>query len=259
MTTHLVIGDAHSKPGVSNERFEWLGRLCLDRRPDVIIDIGDWADMESLCSYDKGTKSFEGRRYAADCAAARDARQRFDAPIAAYNDMRARNGKKQYRPRKVSTLGNHEHRIVRAVEMSPNLEGALDLQHLGAETYGWEVHPFLEIVNVDGVHYSHYHTSGVMGRPVGMSGEHPASQTLKKKYVSCTSGHIHVRDFTERARADGTKILGLVAGCYFEHMEPYAGPANDMWWRGVVLCHNVENGEYDPEFISIERVREMYS
>lgn len=259
MTSHFVIPDSHSKPGVSNDRYEWLGKLCLDRRPDVIIDIGDWADMESLCSYDRGTKSFEGRRYKADVEAAVDARRRFNAPIEEYNSMRARNGKKQYRPRKVSLLGNHENRIKRAIELSPEFEGALDISDLGAEAHGWEVHDFLEVVEIDGIYYCHYHTSGVMGRPVGMSGEHPASQTLKKKYVSCTSGHIHTRDFTERTRADGRKILGLIVGCYFEHYEKYAGPANDMWWRGAVMCNNVKNGEYDPEFISLERIKGMYS
>ena len=43
--THLVIGDSHAKPGINNDRYTWAGRLAVDLKPDVIIDIGDWADM----------------------------------------------------------------------------------------------------------------------------------------------------------------------------------------------------------------------
>ena len=71
---HLVIGDSHAKPGISNRRFEWLGKLILDEKPDVIIDIGDFEDMPSLSSYDVGKKSYEGRRYIKDLESAWEAR-----------------------------------------------------------------------------------------------------------------------------------------------------------------------------------------
>jgi hypothetical protein len=132
----------------------------------------------------------------------------------------------------------------------------IKLEDIGYAKYGWEVSPFLHPICVDGVHYNHYFTSGILGRPIG--GDNPAAVTLRKQFVSCTSAHTHIRDFAERTRADGKRILGLIAGCYFEHYEEYAGPANDMWWRGVVICHNVKEGYYDPEFISIEEVKRRY-
>ena len=256
MTTHLVIGDPHAKPGVDNERFEWLGKFVLDRRPDVIVDIGDWADMPSLSSYDKGRRSFEGRRYSADIAAAIDAREAFNRPIEAFNARRRANGKKQYLPRKVSTLGNHEYRIVRATDLSPELDGTLSLDDLQHERFGWERHDYTEVVNVDGINYSHFFASGILGRAIG--GEHPAASLLKKQFASCVAGHSHIRDFSERTRADGSRICALVAGCFFEHWEDYAGPANDMWWRGLVMLHNVQDGVFNPEFIPLERLRRKY-
>ena len=66
MTTHLVIPDQHAHPDNNNDRFEWLGKLIVDLKPDVVINLGDMADMPSLCTYDKGTKGFEGRRYKQD-------------------------------------------------------------------------------------------------------------------------------------------------------------------------------------------------
>ena len=213
-TSHLVIGDAHAKPGVSNDRFNWLGKLVVDRKPDVIIDMGDWADMPSLSSYDKGRKSFEGRRYKNDVKAAKEAYMRFETPIAMLNARRANNKKKQYKPRKIKLVGNHEERILRAQEAQPELEGVIKLEDIGHTKYGWETSPFLHPIAVDGVYYNHYFTSGILGRPIG--GDNPAAVTLRKQFVTCTSAHTHIRDFSERTRADGKRILGLVAGCYIK-------------------------------------------
>lgn len=261
MTTHLVIGDSHSKHGVSNERYTWAGRLALELQADTVVDMGDWADMESLCSYDRGSKSFEGRRYKKDVAAALDARNKFAAPINTFNRARARNGKKQFRPRKVSLVGNHEHRISRAISLDPVLDGTISLDDLGYDTYGWKRVDYdgatPGVVSLDGILYSHYLTSGVLGRPIG--GEHPAASILTKQFVSCTVGHSHVRDFSERTRADHRKILGMSAGCFTSNFEDYAGAANYLWWRGLIVKRNVKDGYYDPEFISMDELQRRYA
>ena len=50
---HLIIGDSHAHPDFNNERFTWLGKLIHDSRPDVVVNIGDMADMASLCAHSK--------------------------------------------------------------------------------------------------------------------------------------------------------------------------------------------------------------
>ena len=105
---HLVIGDPHSKPGVSNERFIWAGKLAVERQTPVIVCMGDFADMPSLCSYDIGKKDFEGRRYQNDIAAANDALEKFNQPIVEYNKQAKRNKKAQYKPKKYMLGGNHD-------------------------------------------------------------------------------------------------------------------------------------------------------
>jgi len=252
--THLIIPDSHSKPGSSNDRYTWLGKLCADRKPDVIVDIGDWADMESLCYYDKGKKSFEGRRYTADVMAARDAREKFNIPIDEFN--KKTKGDK-YNPRKVVCTGNHEVRIKRLCESTPELDGMLKIEDLGAEEYGWEVYDFMDPVIVDGIAYAHYFPSGVMNKAIG--GEHPAASVIKKRFMSCTFGHTHIYDGPAiRSLPTGQKIMGLNVGCYFDHHESYAGEANKMWWRGVILKHITGHGTYDVEMISMERMKELY-
>ena len=56
MKKHLVIGDTQVKPGISLSYLTWIGKYIVDKQPDVIVMIGDFADMPSLSSYDVGKK-----------------------------------------------------------------------------------------------------------------------------------------------------------------------------------------------------------
>jgi len=258
LVSHLVIGDAHSNPTTSSDRFEVLGKFIVDEQPDVIIDMGDFASLDSLSSYDRGKKAFEGRRYTADCEAARNSRDRLMRPIREYNAQRKKNKERQYKPRLVALLGNHEDRINRVCESSPELDGVISTRDLGAEEYGWSVYPFLDIVIIDGVAYSHYFGTGVKQLPAG--GENPAHRLINTQFMSSTSGHLHLRDFHERTSPDGRRIIGLFPGCFLDpnQYEEYAGNANLMWWKGVVVCKDVANGTYDPNFISINELYRRY-
>jgi len=60
---HFILPDCQVKPGVPLNHLEWAGRFVVDKRPEVVVCLGDFADMPSLSSYDVGKKSFEGRRY----------------------------------------------------------------------------------------------------------------------------------------------------------------------------------------------------
>jgi hypothetical protein len=259
MTSILCIPDSHAKPNVNNNRYEWLAHLALDRRPDVIVDMGDWADMPSLCSYDMGKKSFEGRRYAKDVASARDARERFAYPISEHNrkSIAGDNTIEYYHPRLVALGGNHdEGRINRVIELHPELDGTISHHDLIAKAYGWEYVPFLKPISIHGITFCHYFPSGVMSYPI--SGENPAGSILKKMFMSTISAHTHLRDFAERTRADGRKICSAVVGCYFEHNEAYTKGTDSMWWRGVMFANNIQDGQFDPEFINIKTLRKTY-
>jgi hypothetical protein len=258
MTTHLVIGDPHAKHGVSNERFDWLGKFIMDLRPDVIVNIGDHYDMESLSSYDVGKKSFEGRRYKLDLEAGLDALDRINRPMAEFNRKARKNKEKQYLPRMIMCGGNHDHgRQARAIEGNAILDGTIGPSDFQFEYHGWEYAPFQQPITVDGVTYCHFFTSGVMGRPIG--GERPATMMINKLHTTCLQGHSHLFDFACRTRPDGSRIWGGHVGCFFQHEESYAGPANKMWWRGLVVLRNVENGDFDLETVSMKELRRRYA
>lgn len=252
--THLVIPDAHAKPNQDMRRFDWLGQIIVDTLPDVIICIGDLGDMPSLSSYDRGTKGFEGRRYHLDCEAVHEAQRRIMAPIAEYN---AKRKYKKYNPRFVMIIGNHENRINRAINADQILDGTISVADLKYEEFGWEVHDFLEEVEIDGVTYSHYFVSGVMARPIG--GEHPATMLLNKRHKSCTAGHLHLADWSQRTTAGGKHIMGMLCGCYLEDDEEYVPVSvNQMWWKGLVIKRNVKDGMYDPQFLSLNTIKRMF-
>lgn len=249
-TIHLVIPDPHAKPGVSNERFEWLAGFIADIKPDVVICLGDFADMESLSSYDKKKGTAESRRIKKDIDAVIDAQEKlFNDEVCKLRDLGS--------TRFVMTLGNHEDRIRRAVNDSPEFEGFLSIDNLKYKDYGWEIYPYLDRVVIDEIAYAHYFPSGPMNKAIG--GEYPASSVIKKQFMSCTMGHSHIRDFAERTRGDGNKIHGLVAGCFFDHEEDYALVSNSLWWRGIVVKRHVRNGMYEPEFVPITRLKQLYN
>lgn len=251
MAKHLIIPDPHAHPDYGNERADWLGKLILDIKPDVVINIGDMFDMPSMASYDKGTKSFQGRSYRKDLDAGLDFDERIWEPI--------RKAKRRL-PYRVFCEGNHEYRLKRALELQPELDGMIGFKDFGLDRNYDSIIEYNGgtpgITEIDGVHYAHYFVSGVMGRPVG--GEHPAYSLLTKEYGSCTCGHIHVSDYAIRSSVGGKHIMGLVAGVYQDYDSKWAGEVNKLWWRGVIVKHNVEDGHYDPQWIGIESLRKEY-
>lgn len=257
MTDHVVIGDTHDNPDEPKDRFRWVANYCLEHKVAKIIQGGDWSSMDSLCSYDKGKRMFEGRRYKKDVASCREALMVFQGPIMEYNRRRAENRKSQYRPEKFYLVGNHENRINKAVEANASeLEGIMSVDDLGHKEFGWDVTPFLTPLDLDGILYSHYFTSGVKGYAIG--GHHAAYRIMKEKMQSAIAFHSHRLSMYPQHLHDGTRQWGLVAGCFFEHWEGYAGPDNHNWDRGILHLRNVQDGNFDPEWISIEEMKRRY-
>jgi hypothetical protein len=246
----LVMPDVQAKPGSDFSYLSRIGQYALDKRPDIIVCIGDFADMPSLSSYDKGKKSFEGRRYKRDIEAAQFAMQAFLKPI---NDHNEKHPNKPYKPRMVLTLGNHEHRINRACEDDPKLDGVLSVKDLAYEEYGWEVYQFLQVVLIDGVAFSHYFTSGTMGRPVTT-----AQAALSKKHMSVVQGHQQGLQIATGYRGDGLLLTSIIAGSCYEHDEDYLGPQGNKHWRGFLMLHAVKDGSFDLMPVSLAYINGRY-
>lgn len=248
---HLVLPDPHAHPDFSNERADWIGQLIVDIKPDVLINMGDMWDLSSMSSYDKGRKSTFGRTFQRDIDAGLEFDERLWAPI--------RRAKKK-RPRAIFLEGNHEHRLKRAIDLQPELDGVLSFSSFDLRKNYEDVVEYVGqtpgSIEVDGITYCHFAVSGVMGRAVG--GEHPAHSLLKTNFTSTTCAHLHLYNHCTRVTAQGKRIHGLVAGVYQDYDSPWAGDINRLWSRGVVVKREVENGDYDHEWISIDALRKAY-
>lgn len=257
MTTHLFIPDTQIEPGVNTDHLEALGNYIVDHQPDVIVMIGDWWEMSSLNSYEKpGSKYFEGRTYENDVESGIAAMMRLVKPIFDYNSKARQNRKKIYKPRMVFCMGNHEYRIQRAVNTDPRLSGAISLDHLHLAQFGWEVYNFLDIVTIDGISYSHYfiNPDSLVGTPIGGTIENK----MKLIGTSFSMGHQQKRQYGNRYNGLGKEIHGLVCGSFYSHNPDYLGPQGNNYWRGVIVKHEVNDGCYDPCFVSLNYLVENW-
>ncbi len=246
---HCVIPDVQSKPGVRNDHMEWVGNYIVEKKPEVIVCIGDFWDFPSLSGYDKGKMAFEGRRYVHDVKAGRVAMEKLLKPIHDYN--RTAHKQKKYKPEMHFTLGNHEIRLVRLVNDNPEFEGKFDLADLGIQEYGWKMHDFLKIVKIDGIEYAHYFTSGVMGRPVSS-----AAVLLRERQCSATMGHVQHADMAMHKKTQQRALFS--ATCYL-HDETYLGAQGNSQRRQIIMKHEVEEGRYDLMEVSLRFLEKAYS
>lgn len=253
--TVAVFSCGHTDPSVSNERFDWLGEFLYDLKPDYVVDLGDGADMKSLNSYDT--------RYPQAIVS-----QSYEKDIEQYNEAMERmrwkfRHHKRKRPTYFGFEGNHENRIKKALAHDPRLEGSkygISFGHLQTDHWFDEYHEYENsapsIADYDGVSYAHYFSSGNFG--TATSGNHHAYTLLQNRNHSSTCGHSHKRSLYFKDSAHPKPILGLVAGCYKGGEESWAGQANQEWWKGVVVKRELENGVYEPEFVSAKRLEAMY-
>jgi hypothetical protein len=223
----------------------------VDIKPDVVVNLGDMWDLASFSGYDKGKARFHGRQYRKDL----DAGLEFDDRLWA-----ATRKAKKKRPRRVFCEGNHEERMRRALDQQPELEGTIGFNDFQLDRNYDDVVEYVGqtpgMIEIDGVVYGHYFVSGVMGRAI--SGEHPAYTLLTKTFKSATAGHLHVYDHCVRTNSRGQRLNGLIAGVFQDYDSPWAGEVNKLWTRGLFIKRNVEAGDYDLEFISLDRLKKEY-
>lgn len=255
MRTHLMIPDLQVTPDTPTDHLTWIGQYIIDKKPDVVVQIGDFADMESLSMYDRGKRDFEGRRYIRDVEASRFAMERLMRPIKDYNARMIVNKTKQYKPELHITYGNHEYRIERAINDDARLDGTLGLHDLHFEEYGWTTHKFLKPVNIDGVHYAHYFCNPMSGKPYGGQS---IDTRLKNIGFSFTMGHQQVSMVGQRALNNGQRIRGLVCGAAYLHDEDYMGQQGNSYWRGIFMKHEVRHGDYDLMEVSLDKLCRKY-
>ena len=247
----LTIFDTQIRPDnleLNRPLLKAIGQLIVDERPTHIVHIGDNYDMKSLSQYDFAKNNrlvFDGREVDADVQAGNKALSLLVGPLERLQQRQRDNKKKVYQPKLHFTMGNHEQRVDRFNE----LKGLVDLKY-DIEQFGFEVHPFLKPVKIGGVSFVHYAYNPLSGRPLGGTAEY----RLNKLKMSFVQGHEQTFKYAQEYLNDGRKISALVCGSCYLHEEDYKGFQGNNHFRGVAMLHNVKDGVYDLEQVSVERL-----
>lgn len=173
------IGDLHIAPDMPLDHMTWIGRYVAKTQPANVIQIGDFHDFES-CEFHSAPGSGSQKRRPAfieDIEAGEEALHLYHKEV----------GVGEF-PHDI-TYGNHEYRVERFEELSPNLAGTLTPQRdqLFAR-YRWRTTPYKHWLFMEGVGFTHCCMS-IMGKPIG--GRYPENTMGNQATHSIVFGHSH--------------------------------------------------------------------
>jgi hypothetical protein len=249
----MWIPDTQVRPGVPTEHIAWAANAIVEYMPDVLVVAGDWWDMPSCSSHDEpGSLTAEGRRLSDDIAAGNEAFKLLVAPMEKEIARRADGHRRRWNPERIFLFGNHEFRMDRYINARPELVGMFSRDQM--LTPGFTRHEFLQIVERDGIWYSHYFANQKSGRNLGGS----IDNRLNKIGNSFVAGHEQGLLYGIRQFPGSLTRHGLVAGSFYLHDEEYRGVQCNGEWRGIVVMNEVQNGNFDVMPLSMTYLRRRF-
>ncbi|RKT35276.1 calcineurin-like phosphoesterase family protein [Roseovarius halotolerans] len=246
----LVIPDAHGRSTESFsdlDRFDAAGKLIRDEKPDIVVSLGDLADFDPLSPYKmKAAAAFDGKAVRKEALFRTEILNRIAGPTRHANERhrRGRHKERIHEPVWIDLEGNHEERWRRYPET--DLLGH-DFLQCESEEAGWIWHPFLKPVDILGVLFSHYFTTGVSRRPAQVN------TILNKTHRSCVFGHTHSFGFDQKPVLGGGTISALCAGSF---KPPHRTGEHE--WSGLVMLEDVKDGSFCIRQIPYDHVLEKY-
>ncbi len=247
MDDDVTIGlypDAHCDPGHDTRPITAIARWFADEGVDIVVNIGDFNDMHSLSSYDKGRSGMEGARIQADLSYSAQCLDLFEEGLQGHD------------PYRIMTLGNHEYRLNRLESDDPQMQGAFGDDPFSYNEYGYEVYDYLDIVKINGVAFSHafINPTSLMGSIQGGS----ADIRMKNVGFPHVAGHQHgPLIHGQRMLGDGTPLSTLILGCAHTENHSYWGKGKDVY-RGAAVLRNVRKGSYDPDIRYLGNIMRKY-
>jgi hypothetical protein len=216
-----------------------------------VIDLGDDVTMDSVSRYDRND-TIKGRYK----PGIKDDLDNLEAAERAFELGRDKN----WKPKKVRCRGNHNQRLWDWENNHPESEGTHTQRYREILLqFGWREIGFGEIGYIEGVGYTHAPFNG-MGKPMGgKTATHRAGSLL------CTSlihGHTHSFEVHNAAKLDPRdKVTVVQAGCALPdgELETYATHNPTGWSYGVVDCTVADGQIIDLAFVSMRKLRSVYS
>jgi hypothetical protein len=251
---HLIIPDAQIKAGSRTEHVKWAAKAIVEYLPDVIVVIGDWWDLSSLSGHEEpGSIHMEGSRLKDDIEEGNRAFEDLVVPMNAERERRVAGKRKQWNPECHFLFGNHEHRLARLVNSTPKFDGLLTMDLM--RTPGFQRHPFLKIVEIDGIKYCHYFPNPFSGKPIG------GTIVNRLNHIGSTFVQGHQQGFMSASKQYPDHVKhGIVCGRFYldhEHYRPEDVQRSE--WSGIVVLNQVRNGDFDLMSLRMDYLQRKYS
>ena len=227
---------------------EWAGNYAVEKRPDVIVHLGDHWDFPSLSRHSEGKTELDAQDVEADIEAGNTALLKFCKPLKRIP---------RYQPRKVLLRGNHEDRATRLADTAgfKRFGSVVSERKFNDKALGWQVVPYLKPIAIGGIWFCHFFYAQNSGKAYGGT----AANKLRNVGFSFVMGHQQGLDMATRSLANGQTQWGIVAGSFYQHFEDYRGPQANDHWRGLLMLHEAEAGNCNPMVVSLDYLRKRYS
>jgi len=232
----VCIGDAHDAPALPDKRrFRHIGRYIREKKPDVVVQVGDFLTLDSLSTHRITHKP----TFAQDLAS-------FDAALAAL-DLKG--------PALHCTLGNHENRAFRATASRQcHAPALIDI----FKRHGWKTSPYGQPVIYGGVGFAHAALNR-LGLPYG--GKCPEQSIADDAVHDLVLGHSHVRLSHRAPKLGGNKFVQIInVGCALPggYVADYARHCLTGWSYGIAEFVIRGGHVEDEHFISMTTLAEDY-
>lgn len=242
MIKTLLFSDSHVEPDQDLTRFDALGELIIQERPDYIIDMGDSVSLSSISHWDMNKKlKMEGERYKADIDAGRESYDRLFRPLEKLQRTFRKQKSKIYRPQFDKMDGNHEGWVDRYLEQNPSMSGYINLSRdLGLTERGIIPYPYRERLFRHAINYMH---APLAGNDQPISGLHVPYKALGRFNNHIAFGHYHRFEVATTRRTDhDSPIRAISCPCFFDGQPHYLSPnAPCAINRGVLLITQDES------------------
>ena len=245
----LAIGDCHDGPSMPDKRrFFSMGRYAKENQVDQIVQIGDFASVDSLNRFDRNDtlKGKQKPSFGQDMKSFQQAIRAFHKGLDGYDI-----------PKHV-TLGNHEDRIWSYTNRNPEIVEMLDqILFATMDDYGWTYSPYGEFYFIGDVGFTHAPLN-IMGKAYG--GMHSENQIARDALHDVVYGHTHKRlDKTfPKMGSQFITVMNLGTSLPQDHVEEYAKHTLTGWSYGVYDIQ-IKDGKIDERtWIPINNLIERY-
>jgi len=242
---YLVFGDCHVEPGDNLNRFKWLGKEIVNRKPKYIVQLGDFVSMLALSHWDKHKKLLmEGRRVYDDMDVGIHALYLMLNPLTDLQIRQKRNKQKVYSPTLVWCDGNHEEWVIRYIEENPQLEGHLlpffeEAKRVFSGFSEIIYVPYKSYTVINNIAFTHV-PIGANGQPI--SGKYAHERALDLFATDVVYGHTHRFIHAHRYQHGMGLKQAINAGCFFSKTPDYAWGAANEHFRGILLINHRNDG-----------------